>query len=69
MWSLWLSAEASSGNVRAAQAVLEEIIETEGFEEGALLDAELDIIAAAIAFNTSARAALQRFDRLLEDKM
>jgi hypothetical protein len=68
MWSLWLSAEASSGNVRAAHAVLEEMLETEGLEEGALLGAELDIIAAAIAFNTSAHAALQRFDKLLEDK-
>lgn len=66
MWSLWLSAEAGSGNVREAQRMLTELDETPGIE--ADLFSELDVIASAVAFNIHVPIAIQRFDQLLVNK-
>ena len=66
MWSWWLSAEAGSGNVRAAQELLADMNEIAGIQ--VCLDSELDVIASAISFNIGVRIAVQRVDQLLEDK-
>lgn len=64
LWSLWVSAEASSGNVKTAQDVLEEMSETHGMVSE--IEAELDCIASSIAFNVSVKYSLERFENLLE---
>ena len=65
MWSRWISAEASSGNVKNAQEHLEEMNDSPGIiaEQGA----ELDVIASAVAFNVSVPSALQNLQRQKED--
>ena len=65
MWSRWISAEASSGNVKNAQEVLHEMNDSPGIiaEQGA----ELDVIASAVAFNVSVPIALQSLQRQKEE--
>ena len=64
-WSFWLTAEANTGNVNSAQDVLESMRETQGV--AVELDAELNVIASAVAYNISVTVALQSFESLLED--
>ena len=65
MWSRWISAEASSGNVKNAQEVLDEMNDSPGII--AEQDAELDVIASAVAFNVSVPIALQSLQRQKEE--